>query len=160
MDNLNLTDETFDVNQSHNYFLSMQSSLNGFSYVISDTVRNKCLLLKHYQSKCTDWNDFYNFIFPVLESDTNLSLKYKGIHHVIIDQYFTIIPLAFNTDSAEISDSNIQEHFRGNSIIMRSESVTSKSNIVSPYPENLHNLLRQKFNNVRLSHHTLPLFTT
>ncbi|MFP4019583.1 MAG: DUF3822 family protein, partial [Bacteroidales bacterium] len=48
MRDFSFADETLDLNRSSSYILSIQIYLNGFSFSILDTVRNKYSLLKHY----------------------------------------------------------------------------------------------------------------
>ena len=156
MHNLNLTDETFDVNQSNNYFLLMQSSLNGFSYSICDSVRNKCILIKHFDSKCYDWFEYKNFLQSVIESDQNLRLSFKGISHIIIQKDFTIIPESFLPQDEQ----ELQKFFPGLNHsavnLANSASKASKSAIICPYPQDLHQLLLNNFNRARLSHVAMP----
>ncbi len=44
-------DETFDINQTKNYNISIQAGLNGYSFSVIDPVRNKYILLKHIAFK-------------------------------------------------------------------------------------------------------------
>jgi len=47
MHNISLIDETLDKNLTANYNLSIQVSLDGFSFCIKDLIRNKYIVLKH-----------------------------------------------------------------------------------------------------------------
>ncbi len=153
MHNFNLTDETFDVNQSHNYSLLMQSSLDGFSYAVCDTVRNKCILLKHFETKSFDWFEFKNFLLTVIESDSNLKLHYKNSCHVLCQKDFTLVPEEFIPQSA----ADVQSLFpgsAGNLVSFSSKSL--KSAILCPYSPILQETLLKSFPGVKLTHVVLP----
>ena len=45
MDVLELIDETFDKDRTETYELSIQVSLNGFSFAVKDTIRNTFIVL-------------------------------------------------------------------------------------------------------------------
>ncbi|HEX3008780.1 MAG TPA: DUF3822 family protein [Bacteroidales bacterium] len=159
MHNLNLTDETFDVNQSSNYFLLMQSSLSGFSYSVVDSVRNKCILLKHFDTPNFDWFGYRNFLNTVIEGDSNLKLSYKGVSHILVTKDFTMVPDTFVSPGED----NLSLYFPGtdpqtnNFIATASEA--SKAVIVCPYPKVLAELLQKCFPGVRLTHLCLPFIS-
>lgn len=48
MKDFSFVDETVDINRTHSYILSIQIDLGGFSFSILDRVRNKSILLNHY----------------------------------------------------------------------------------------------------------------
>lgn len=156
MHNLNLTDETFDVNQSNNYFLLMQSSLNGFSYVICDTVRNKCILLKHFENKCNNWEEYKLFLETIIDKESDLNLTFKEIHHIVSSPQFTIVPEEFVPEKHE----DFEKFFPGlsnmDSVITGSSNNIIKAAVICPYPVRLLGLLQKRFKCVRLSHNSLP----
>ncbi len=47
---LELFDETLDINSTENYELSVQVSTDNLSFCILDTLRNKFVLLRSYES--------------------------------------------------------------------------------------------------------------
>jgi hypothetical protein len=159
MHNLNLTDETFDVNQSSNYFLLMQSSLSGFSYSVIDSVRNKCILLKHFDTINSDWFGYRNFLNTVIEGDPNLKLSYKGVSHILVAKDFTVVPDTFISPGED----NLSLYFPGTdsqtNSFMATASKASKAVVVCPYPKVLAELLQKYFPGARLTHLCLPLIS-
>jgi hypothetical protein len=153
MHNFNLTDETFDVNQSNNYFLLMQSSLDGFSYAVCDSVRNKCILLKHYDTRSADWFEYKNFLFTVIESDTNLKLHYKSSCHMLNQKDFTLVPEEY----IPTHDQELQSFFPGSAgNLISSTSKSLKSAILCPYSPILQEALQKNFPGVKLTHVLSP----
>lgn len=156
MHNFNLTDETFDISQSSNYFLLMQSSLNGFTYSVCDSVRNKCILLKHFDKQCSDWFEYKNHLVSVIDSDPNLKSTYKNILHILHHKEFTVIPEAFVPQARE----ELKSYFAGvntdGSEVVSSASNAAKSVVLCTYPNDLHQVLTQNFRGVRMSHLSIP----
>jgi hypothetical protein len=158
MHDLNQIDETFDINQSNNYFLALQSSKSGFTYFITDTVRNKCVLMRHYRCLFENWQDYQNFLGPVLDKDEYLQLPYKKIAHILNSPEFTIVPESFKPES----NSDIQTFARGFVIedsykLLTDTNKEAKSIVLFHYPKSFDLLLRKKFTNIKLSHQTVPL---
>lgn len=156
MHNLNLTDETFDINQSNNYILLMQSSLNGFSYSICDTVRNKCILLKHFESQCNNWEEFRSFQEMIIDSENILQSSFKGIHHIVNYPQFTAVPEDFIPDRLLDYELFFPGLSNADTTITASPNSQLKTAILCPYPNRLLGLLQKKFNCVKLSHNSLP----
>lgn len=156
MHNFNFTDETFDISQSKNYFLSMESSLDGFTYAISDMIRNKCIMLKHFSSESTNWNNYNDFLRQILESDTVLSASFKVVHHTLVGQVFAIIPEPFVSNDERILGKFLPESANQQDQVVRTESEIAKSSVICTYPPSLVSLLKAKFSHIKLSHHSLP----
>jgi hypothetical protein len=156
MHNLDLTDETFDVNQGNHYVLLMQSSLNGFSYAVCDSVRNKCILLKHFEKKSFDWYDYKNFLTSVIASDPNLKLPFKSATHIIINKEFSLVPEEYFPQKTE----DLQQFFpalKDSSLnLVNHASKAARSEIVCIYPSGLLNMLKENFPGATFSHFTFP----
>jgi hypothetical protein len=89
MNELHLFDETFDKNQSHNYHLSIQSGMNGLSFCLLDTVRNKYIGFHHYPSQS---NEYVSSLIPIIQADPVLTLSYKSVSHMFVDGRNTLVP--------------------------------------------------------------------
>ena len=79
MQKLSLVDETFDINLTSEYFLSILVSLDGFSFSILDSIQNKIVYL-YNQDTFTNETDFYlKKIKSVFDETDLLTLPYKKI---------------------------------------------------------------------------------
>ncbi|MGV8094820.1 MAG: DUF3822 family protein [Mangrovibacterium sp.] len=103
MQRLSLVDESFDLNLTKEYILSIQVSLDGFSFSVLDSVRKKVICLYH-QDTFTNEPVFHlkklNSIYDEVEL---LSLPYKKtkIYFSAPDKT-TLVPIAiFNEDLVE-----------------------------------------------------------
>ncbi len=159
MQSLNLTDETFDVNQSGNYLLFMQSSLDGYSYAICDSVRKKCILLKHFNTGSHDWFDYNNSLKTILEGEEPLKLSYKSVHHILNRKEFTIVPEAFLPQNEQEFQLYYPDSINPGEILIKSAIDVSKSTVICPYPNFLADTLQRNIKNIKLSHHSLPFIT-
>lgn len=84
-------DETLDINTTQSYHLSIQVSLNGFSFSILDTVRNKFVALKNYpfdKQKGVPEDQLKD----IFKKDEFLSRKYKSSSYFFITDKSTLVP--------------------------------------------------------------------
>jgi hypothetical protein len=88
---LELFDETLDINSTANYELSVQMSMDGFSFSILDTIRNKYVLLR---SSEPDENKYFTAdnITEIMSKDDFLAKSYKKINMVFPTRKFTLVP--------------------------------------------------------------------
>ncbi len=93
MHELNLLDETLDLNQSPSYHLSIQVSPDGFSFVILDLVRNKYVALRHYDLEPGLPPDRYlDRIEEIIEKDDFLGTEFKSVYLLCPSARYTLVP--------------------------------------------------------------------
>jgi len=95
MHQINLLDETFDKNQAHHYNLAIQYGLNGLSFCLFDTVKNKYIAFRHYP----EIDSRQEALSPILESDDLLQLKFKETRFLYDAGKNTLVPDAFFDES-------------------------------------------------------------
>ena len=103
MQRLSLVDESFDLNLTKEYILSIQVSLDGFSFSILDSVRKNVICLYH-QDTFTNEPEFHlKKINSIYDEIDLLALPYKKtkIYFSAPDKT-TLVPIAiFNQDLVE-----------------------------------------------------------
>ena len=99
MHQINLLDETFDKNQAHHYNLSLQYGLNGLTFCIFDTLKNKYIGLRHYPEDKSKAGD----ISSILKSDDLLSLQYKEVFFLSNFGFCTLVPTPY-FDESKVED--------------------------------------------------------
>lgn len=97
MQKFELFDETFDPFRTESYELSIQVSLNGFSFCIKDTTRNQFIALAHKEFEqpvvfAEDWNDRAECIFNGYDW---LKKPFKRVVLNFESPRFTITPKEF-----------------------------------------------------------------
>jgi hypothetical protein len=150
-------DETFDLNQTNNYHISIQAGLNGYSFSVLDPLRNKYILLKH-------------FIFPegmtlqLLEdkmgeihgNDEFLSREYKTSLFSYLTPKYTFIP------GPLFQEDNLSAYFKFNQLLEESDEIHyNKLRNIDAYnifiiPSGLTGAVRRTFKNARFFHQVTP----
>ncbi len=97
-----LIDETFDINNTENYELSIQFFLNGFSFCIFDKIRQKFIFLER-----NTFND-NDLIISELENNKYFKYNYKTIKILIESEKSTLLPEGL------FSDENINKIYKFN----------------------------------------------
>lgn len=99
MHQINLLDETFDKNQAHHYHLSIQYNLNGLSYCLFDTVKNKYVAFRHYpEQDCK-----LETLALLIKSDPLLTLPFKQVFLLSDTGQSTLVPISF-FDETKVTD--------------------------------------------------------
>jgi len=157
MKDFSFVDETVDLNRAHAYRLSIQVSLNGFSFSILDMVRGKFVVLKHYDlSQQEGYDPKADKLRQILSSDTHLQPSFKQSVALVVTRKSTLIPasyfqekdlksyLAFNHDLDELEEI----HFNP------LEEISAYNVFTIPNP--ISNLILNHFGKIPYYHHGLP----
>ena len=99
MHQINLVDETFDKNQAHHYNLSIQYNLNGLSYGLFDTIKNKYIAFRHYPENESKPEN----LASLFASDEMLTLPYKEVFLLSDTGQSTLVPIPY-FDESKASD--------------------------------------------------------
>ncbi|MFW6352211.1 MAG: DUF3822 family protein, partial [Bacteroidota bacterium] len=76
---LSVIDETYDSTITASYFLSIQASLDGFSFCTLDPVRNKYVQFRHFELKDVEKDEFSSAVENLFENNEFLNLPYKKV---------------------------------------------------------------------------------
>lgn len=86
-----LFDETLDINSSTNYKLSIQASLDGFYFSITDTLRNKFVMYRQYEPE-EDQKFTIDEIVSLFSRDDFLNRSYSATSIMIPSRKCTLVP--------------------------------------------------------------------
>lgn len=153
---LNILDETFDINQSHNYHLSILTDNNDLSMCILDTIRNKYIGIHHHYFTESDNQDPVTKIKSVLEIDDLLKLQYKSVSNMIMNEKNTLVPLAYFDDNKK--DNILQLNFPlspNATTLVNKLTIPGVFNIFS-YSDDLRKILSTAFPTIKTFHHSTP----
>lgn len=158
MRDFSFVDETIDLNRAHSYRLSIQFSLNGFSFSILDLVRGKYVALKH-----TSLEQEYTYdqkgkkIQEVFYSDPCLQVGYKKTTVLVVSPKSVLIP------SSYFKQKDLIQYFKFNYDLQELEEIhfnyiqdIEAYNIFS-LPNPVSNVITEKFINAQFYHQGLPL---
>ncbi len=153
-----LIDETFDINQTRDYSISIQAGLNGYAFSVLDPLRNKYILLKHiaFDSGLTP-RDIEEKITGIHDSDEFLVREYKEVLFSYQGSRYTLIPgPLFRKD-------NLRTYFEFNHHLEELDEINyNKLNGTDAYnvfvvPSEISALLHRSYGNVKYFHQVTPL---
>jgi hypothetical protein len=153
-----LIDETFDLNQTKNYHISIQAGLNGYSFTILDPQRNKYILLKHISFlQEMNLSGLEETIADIQGNDEFLTREYKSVYFSFQSPRYTLIPgPLFNKD-------NLRTYFEFNHVIDDLDEIHYNGfRNIDAYnlfviPAELSKLACKSFVDVRFFHQATPL---
>ena len=151
-------DETFDINQTKSYHISIQAGLNGYSFSVFDPLNNKYILLKHFAFKPTLTDaKLEEKITEINGNDEFLTREYRSALFSYQSPRYTLIPAPlFNKD-------NLKTYFEFNHFLDESDEIhyNGLKNIdaynLFVIPEPLSVALQKAFSGVRFFSQATPL---
>lgn len=158
MKDFSFADETLDLNRSTSFILSIQIYLNGFSFSILDTVRNKYSLLKHYDlSDQVNTENKGRKIEEILSKDAYLQNPFKKVNCLCANNKSMLIP------SPLFEEQYIKKYFDFNQPMGELEELhyhylkkTDSYNVFST-PNPFTNALIGHFPKIQFYHHSYSL---
>ncbi len=153
---LELFDETLDINSTENYELSVQAGINGFSFCILDTLRNKFVLIRHFEP---DENKYFNIekLNEIISNDDFLPKKYKRIHIITPSPKFTLVPAPLYDPTKKDEFFTFNHLKDDNSVILSNKIPESDAFVIFSLANPVNDLLTSSFPGVQCFHHIKPL---
>lgn len=152
-----LIDETFDINITSQYHISIQVSLNGYCFSILDPRRNKYILLKNYvfgEEKNTEETGIY--IANVQAKDEFLMRDYSSVSVLYVSDKSTMVPLPL------FIENNIEKYFAFNHGLLESDTLKfnklkqTDAVILYPVPTLVEKSILERFPNARFFNQSKP----
>jgi len=150
-------DKAFDREQSNLYHLSIQISLDGFSYAILDIPKGKYTVLKSFNFFLKRPRLLFMKIRELMNEDEYLNMKFKSTEIIYATEKFTLVPQAFFQNGlAEKYFSFNHEAEKGYSL---EKTLLSKGEAwcIFSIPDNLKEFLVLKFPKATIRHNLFPL---
>lgn len=150
-----IVDETFDPSISSSYFISIQITLDGFSFCTLDPVRNKYIQIQHIGF--SRQKPFYQQVEDCFNQIEKLSLPYKKTLVLLPGRVATLVPTPlFDGEEATkwLSFTHIvpEKHAVKTNKIKMADAYN-----VFPVNENLEQLLKKQFPNPLFFHQHTPI---
>ncbi len=90
-----IADSSFDINRSYEYHLSIQVSLDGFSFFIVDSQQNKLVAFKYENLKISSENFLARRMAEWFNSEELLRQNYKKTSAVVFEKKAALVPEIF-----------------------------------------------------------------
>jgi hypothetical protein len=154
---LELFDETLDINSTENYELSVEVNYDTLSFSILDTLRNKFILLRSYDTN--DDNDFdVGQLGELILKDDFLTKRYRKINLIIPSERSTMVPAPLYDESKKDDYFTFNLIKREGDIILTNELPDPDTILIFSLPAQIVEFLRSIFGNNNLNHHLKPIF--
>lgn len=157
MRNICFIDKTFDNTQTLLYHLSIQISLDGFSFCILDIPKGKYIVLKEFPLYLKRSRLILKRLDEIIATEEVLSREFKSIEISFETPRVTLVPqVIYSRGTAE-------RYFHFNHLPEKANTVTktllTKAGAwcIFDIPSNLNDYLQQKFPKAELRHHAYPL---
>ncbi|MFW6257315.1 MAG: DUF3822 family protein [Prolixibacteraceae bacterium] len=145
-----ITDNSFDLNNTSAYNLSIQVSLDGFSFLILD--KNRLLAWKNTVAKISSEKFIARRLREWLDSEEVLQKKFNDVGVTYFSRKFTCIPEAFfEEDKKEKVCELLFPDLTGQNIVA-CRTDKSVDRLLCAIPDNLEKLLIKQFSNYLLAH--------
>lgn len=157
---LSLVDETFDTNITSSYFLSIQVSLDGFSFSTLDPVRNKYIQFRYFSFAHIDVSSLPSIAEKVFEQNELLNLPFKKVFILMPTPYATLVPSGlFNIDEAAKWLTYTHKVPDDYSVVNARMKLSDAWNIFA-IPEQMQNLFKRQFPEPHLLQQYIPMAET
>ncbi|MEI8224737.1 MAG: DUF3822 family protein [Bacteroidota bacterium] len=155
--NIELFDETLDINSTENYELSIQVSPDGFSFCLLDTIRNKFVLIRAFEP---EENKYFNSdkINELLSKDEFLTKRYKKVNVVMPSKKFTLIPAPLFDPAKKDEYFNFNHIKEDGNMIVANRISDPDAYLVFSVPKPVNDLINSFYPGVHTYHHIKPLF--
>ena len=152
-----LIDETFDINITSQYHISIQLSLSGYCFSVLDPLRNKYILLKNYvftEELATD--QIAGYLANLQLKDEFLTRDYHSVSVMVVSDKSTMVPLPL------FIEQNIEKYFEFNhgltdgDVLKYNKLKQSDAVIIYPVPSVLEKIILARFPNAKFYNQAKP----
>jgi len=148
-----IADDSFEIEKTIQYILSIQVSLDGFSFTAFDTLNRKVVAIKTTPVKISNKSLLVRHLKDWLESESFLKKRFKNVRIFVFTSPFNLVPEEFSED---ILPDNLNSFLFQEDVNL--ELYTNKieilnTRLVFPVQSDLIYLLNQIFNsNIEILH--------
>ena len=151
-----LFDETLDINSTENYEISIQVCLNGFSFCLLDTLRNKFVMFREYKLNGRE-TDLTKQVEEIIYKDDFLERKYHAYRLVYVFERNTLVPSGLFDPAVKNEYFTLNHNLEEGYTISNNKLNEPDSLLLFDLRKDLHYLLIKSFPDSSLSHHIKPL---
>ena len=151
-----LFDETLDINSTNNYEISIQVSLNGFSFCLLDTLRNKFVMLREYKLSGKE-NELSSQVGEIIYKDDFLGKQYHAYRIVYIFERNTMVPSGLFDPAIKNDYFTLNHNLEEAYTVSNNKLDYPDSYLLFDIRNDLQELMIKTFPDASQSHHIKPL---
>ena len=95
------TVESFDLEKTYEYILSIQVSLSGFSFLVKSPNENKFLAYKNISVKISNNSVLSRHFNEWLKTEELLHKPFKKVRVIVLNEYFSLVPEVYFQNSVK-----------------------------------------------------------
>ncbi|HEY5510518.1 MAG TPA: DUF3822 family protein [Prolixibacteraceae bacterium] len=157
MQDICFIDKSFDPEQSNLYHLSIQISLDGFSFAILDIPKGKYTVLKSINFFLKRPRLLFANVRDIVIADDLLRLKYRSVEIVYATEKFTMVPQAFFHYGYSEKYFGFNHEVEKGYSLDRTLFSKAEAWCIFTIPENLKDYLTFTFPKATIRHNLFPL---
>ncbi|MEE4116782.1 MAG: DUF3822 family protein [Marinilabiliaceae bacterium] len=151
-----LFDETLDINSTNNYEISIQVSLNGFSFSLLDTLRNKFVMMREYRLSGRE-NELATQVEEIIFKDDFLGRQYHAYRLIYVFERNTLVPSGLFDPAVKDNYFTLNHNLEEGYLVANNRLDNPDSYILFDLRQDLQALLVKAFPDASQSHHIKPL---
>ena len=156
-----IKDESFEIQKSKDYILSIQVCLDGFSFLMLNPDKKRIVAYKNNPVLISSYNLVARRLKEWLESEELLKNQFKSVRSFIFTENFTLVPSGYSGSewhrnlTSALFDKKIHNHFTENKIDK------PDANLLFPVSQDIITVLHHFFDkNVEIIHPVTNLLNT
>ena len=157
MHDICFVDKSFDSEQSNLYHLSIQISLDGFSFAILDIPKGKYTVLKSTNFFLKRPRLLFMNVRELMNQDEYLNLKFKSVDIIYSSENFTLVPQAFFQNGSADKFFGFNHDIEKGYVIDKTLLSKAEAWCIFNIPENLKEFLNLKFPRAIIRHNLFSL---
>lgn len=148
-----IKDKSFEIQKTKDYILSIQVSLDGFSFLLIDPDEKRIVAYKSTPVLISSANLLARRLKEWLEAEELLKNQFKSVRAIIVTESFTLVPDEYSGRewqrnlTSTLFDKKIHNHFTENKINKL------EANLIFPVSQEILGVLHHFFNkNIKIIH--------
>ena len=160
MHEINWIDESFDLRLASEYHISIQIGLDGFSFCILDTRRNKYIVFQHIPLIVGKLQFLSRKIETIFDQEEKLNASFKSVSITYSTNKATLVPKEYSESSYFLKIATVNNDLSRNEEISADDLPGFSYQLVYSYPKDMMSLLHRKYTDFSFRHKSIPLIAS
>jgi hypothetical protein len=160
MHEINWIDESFDVKQASDYHISIQIGLDGFSFCILDTRRNKYLVFQHIPLIVGKLQFLSRKIETLFDQEEKLNASFKSVSVSYSTNKATLVPKEYSESANFLKIATIASDMSRNEELRTDDIPGFNYQLAYSCPKEIMSLLNRKYTDFKFRHKSVPLIAS
>jgi hypothetical protein len=160
MHEINWIDDSFDIRLASEYHISIQIGLDGFSFCILDTRRNKYVVFRHIPLIVGKLQFLSRKIETIFDQEEKLNASFKSVSITYSTNKATLIPKEYSESDSFLKIASVTNDTNRNEDIRTDNIPGFNYQLAYSYPKELMNLLHRKYTDFTIRHKSIPLIAS